>query len=317
MNNETFSSSEFVLHCLIEADQRRYIIAALAFIYLLSLFGNLLVIIVIILNDKLHAPMYIYIGTLAVIDLANSTILIPKMLADLRVLLSPVPYGLCFFQMSIILNVEEMESLLLTLMAFDRYVAVVHPLRYNTIVTNKRVWLSVIMMNVFVFLFNSQYLFFARELIFCRTNILPYCFCDYATMVQIACTNDPKYLLLLSVIVIITGVIPMIFILLSYSVITIAAIRISSAERKKKAFSTILTHLLVVFFFYVPLLTSYILPGAGVKLSEEAYNTMVIVGNVVPPMLNPIIYSFRNEEIRGGIYRLFTGTKTAPVVKSH
>uniref|UniRef100_A0A8C4SS19 G-protein coupled receptors family 1 profile domain-containing protein n=1 Tax=Erpetoichthys calabaricus TaxID=27687 RepID=A0A8C4SS19_ERPCA len=211
----TFSSSEFVLHCLIEADQRRYIIAALAFIYLLSLFGNLLVIIVIILNDKLHAPMYIYIGTLAVIDLANSTILIPKMLADLRVLLSPVPYGLCFFQMSIILNVEEMESLLLTLMAFDRYVAVVHPLRYNTIVTNKRVWLSVIMMNVF--------------LIF-------------------------------------------------------SAIRISSAERKKKAFSTILTHLLVVFFFYVPLLTSYILPGAGVKLSEEAYNTMVIVGNVVPPI---------------------------------
>ncbi|XP_028646146.1 olfactory receptor 1468-like [Erpetoichthys calabaricus] len=311
-NNGTVSVSEFVLHCLIDAQQKNATISALTFIFLVSLLGNLLVILVILVNHELHAPMYIHIATLAVIDLANSTALIPKMISVLQFDLSVVPYGACVLQMFLILHVEEMESLLLTFMAIDRYIAVVYPLSYPSIITNKTVWIGILAMNTFGLIFKSPYFFFVAELSFCHTNILPYCFCDYPTMVHVSCSEDPKYLGFLSAVVFTTGVFPLVLILFSYGRIAIAALKISAVDGKKKVFSTCLTHLLVVGLFYIPLLLSYILPGAGVQLSTEAYNTMVIIGNVLPPMMNPMIYSFRNKEIKNTIYRLFTGKRTRP-----
>ncbi|KAG2456808.1 olfactory receptor 1468-like [Polypterus senegalus] len=306
MTNSTIAVTEFVLHCVINADQKSATISILALIYLLSLFGNLLVIAVIIMNSQLHAPMYLYIGTLAVIDLANSSVLIPKMLSVLQLDSSVVPFGACVLQMFVVFHVEEMESLLLLFMALDRYIAVVYPLRYPSVITNKTVWTGVIALNIFGIISILPYIFFTAELSFCHSNILKYCFCDYATMVDVACNEDPKYLMYLSAGCLITGVFPLLLILFSYSRIALAALKISSVEGKRKVFSTCLTHLLVVGLFYIPLMLSYVLPGAGVKLSTESYNTMVIVGNMVPPMMNPLIYSFRNKEIKSNIQRLFT-----------
>ncbi|XP_028646126.2 olfactory receptor 1M1-like [Erpetoichthys calabaricus] len=316
MFNSSLFMSEFVLHCEIKPEQRNTTTTLLILIYLVSLIGNLLVILIIMTNRQLQSPMYIYICTLAMIDLANSTILIPKMVSAILSESLVVAYTACLVQMYLILNVELMESLLLTFMALDRYVAVVFPLRYPSIVTSKAVCIGVTLLAISAFLINTSYIIFTNELPFCQTNILPYCFCDYATMVHIACTEDPKYLLLLSTIVITTGVFPLALILFSYVIIALAALRISSVEGKRKVFSTCLTHLLVVGLFYIPLMTSYILPGAGVKLSTEAYNAMVIVGNVVPPMMNPIIYSFRNKEIKSSIYKLLSGKKTSPKINN-
>ncbi|XP_051783225.1 olfactory receptor 1496-like [Erpetoichthys calabaricus] len=317
MNNTTISVTDFLLHCEVNADQTSMITIFLTLVYILSVCGNLLVIFVIVSNPKLHAPMYMYIGTLAVIDMCNSTILIPKMLSLLISNATDVPYGACLLQMYVILNMEEMESLLLAFMAIDRYAAVVHPLRYNTIFTNKTIWIIILLLNIFAIFFNSPFLFFANELSFCRSNILPYCFCDYATMVHVACTENPKYLFLLSIVVIITGVFPLLLILFSYGRIALAALKITSADGRKKVISTCLTHLLVVGLFYIPLLSSYILPGAGVPMSTEVYNAMVIVGNVFPPMMNPIIYSFRNKEINTSIINLFGKKRTIPEINNH
>uniref|UniRef100_A0A8C4SUD3 Olfactory receptor n=1 Tax=Erpetoichthys calabaricus TaxID=27687 RepID=A0A8C4SUD3_ERPCA len=308
MANGSITVSEFVLQCTINSDQSLLTISILIIVYLLSLFGNLLVILVILWNHQLHAPMYFYIVALAVIDLSNSTILIPKMISVLM-LDTAVPYGACVLQMFVILHVEEMESFVLTFMAVDRFIAVIYPLRYPSIITNKTVGVGLFILNAFGLIFKSPFIFFATELSFCRTNVLPYCFCDYATMVHVA---YPKYLGFLSAVVFTTGVFPLVLILFSYGRIAIAALKISAVDGKKKVFSTCLTHLLVVGLFYIPLLLSYILPGAGVQLSTEAYNTMVIIGNVLPPMMNPMIYSFRNKEIKNTIYRLFTGKRTRP-----
>uniref|UniRef100_A0A8C4SSX9 Olfactory receptor n=1 Tax=Erpetoichthys calabaricus TaxID=27687 RepID=A0A8C4SSX9_ERPCA len=318
-------------------EQTSTTIALLILICLVSFFGNMLVILIIITNHQLHSPMYIYIGTLAMIDLANGIILIPKMLNVILFDALVVAYTACLIQMYLILNVELMESLLLTLMAIDRYVAVVFPLRYPSIVTNKTVWVCVVILIISAFSINSSYVFYTNELLFCKTNILPYCFCDYSTMVLISCSDNPKFLLLLSTIVITCGMFPFALILFSYSIIGLAALRISSVEGKRKVFSTCLSHLLVVGFFYIPFMKvfstclshilvvgffyipfmiSYILPGTGVKLSTEAYNTLVIIGNVVPPMMNPIIYSFRNKEIKGSIYKILSGKKTNPEVSN-
>ncbi|XP_028646241.1 olfactory receptor 1052-like [Erpetoichthys calabaricus] len=312
MPNATVTVSEFVLHCAIEKDKMTFTIVALALIYLVTLVGNLLVIVVIVVNPHLQSPMFFYIGTLAAIDVVNSTNLIPRMLAILTFNANTVPYGPCLLQLSVVYHLGVTEGLLLSVMACDRYVAVVYPLRYPSLVTKKTVCISIFLVNVIAAAILTPYMVFATELSFCHTNVLPYCFCDFVTMVHISCTIDPRHLTLLSSTTIITGVGGLAIILFSYGRIVVAALKISSADGKKKVFSTLLTHLLVVCLFYLPLMISYILPGIGVQLSAEAYNVLVIIAIMVPPMMNPIIYSFRNKEIKGSIYRLWTRKRTTP-----
>ncbi|XP_051782658.1 olfactory receptor 1-like [Erpetoichthys calabaricus] len=276
ISNASITISEFILQCAIESNHNNVMICILMFIYFISMFGNLMVIVVIILNPQLHAPMYLYIGTLAVIDLANSSILVPKMVSVL--LGSPVvPYAACVLQMVLVPHVEEMESFLLVFMAFDRYVAVVYPLQYPSAITNKKVGIGVLVSNIFGIVLKLHLLIFVSELSFCRTNILPFCFCDYATMVHMSCNEEPKHLSSLSTIVAIFAVFPLIFIFISYSRIAIEALKISSAGGK----------------------------GTGVRITRETYNVMFILGNAVPCMMNPIIYSFRNKEINKSIQKLF------------
>ncbi|XP_051782671.1 olfactory receptor 13G1-like [Erpetoichthys calabaricus] len=230
MRNETVFVSEFVLHCEVTSQIQSFTVVALAIIYLMTLVANILVLLVIILNHQLHTPMFVLIATLAVIDLLNNTNLIPKMMALLLFDTSPVPYGTCVLQVYVVFHLEIFESFLLALMACDRYIAVIHPLRYPQLVNGRT--------------------------------------------------------------------------------IAHAALKISSSEGKGKVFNVLVTHLLVVLLFYLPLLTAFILPRIGVNLSTEAYNTLITIAAIVPPMINPIIYSFRNMEMKNAIKKLFTGKRT-------
>uniref|UniRef100_A0A8C4SWC2 Olfactory receptor n=1 Tax=Erpetoichthys calabaricus TaxID=27687 RepID=A0A8C4SWC2_ERPCA len=302
MNQTSISVSEFVLLCTVDSQKISYTIAVLTMVYLVTMFGNLLVILVIAMNPQLQRPVYICIATLAVIDLVGSTNIIPKLIAVLLDL-TTIPYGLCLLQMLL-----AAESLLLAFMACDRYVAVVYPLRYSTLVTKKTLWAAGTLLNVLPAAFVLIDLIFITEFSYCKTNVLNYCFCDYSALVKIACNENPKYFIVFSTAAFVFGACPFGFILLSYVRIANAALKISSMEGKKKTFNTVTTHLLVVGLFNLPLLTSYAVTGIGVKLSIEVYNSMVIVANIVPPMLNPLIYSFKNKEIKKNIHKLFKST---------
>ncbi|XP_028646149.1 olfactory receptor 13G1-like [Erpetoichthys calabaricus] len=317
MNTSFTSVTEFVLQCVIDSGQRTYTIAALVLIFLISFIGNLLVILVIVINHQHQTPMFIFIAALAVVDMINSTNLIPRMLAAMIYGSLSVSYGPCALQIHIEAHILAVETLLLCLMALDRYVAVVYPLRYPSLVTNRTALACLLQANVIAVIIITPLTILLTELIFCISNSLPSCFCDYPTMVQIACNDDPKFLTYLSTITVIFAFGPLLLILFSYIRITQAALQISSVEGKKKVFSTCLTHLLVVGTIYIPLFLSYMLPGLGIPLSIEAYNTLIIVGNTVPPMLNPIIYSFRNKEIKGSILKLLTGTKPRQEIKNY
>ncbi|XP_028646228.1 olfactory receptor 1-like [Erpetoichthys calabaricus] len=229
---------------------------------------------------------------------------------------SPVPYGACLVQMFLVFHLEIVESLLFTLMACDRYIAVIYPFRYPQLVTGRTVWAGILLSNIISGMAMTVYMIFVTELSFCHTNVLPYCFCDYATMVLVSCTENAKYLSLLSTTATTFGIGPLTIIFFSYSKIAHAALKISSAEGKKKVFNVLITHLLVVLLFYLPLMTAFILPGIGVKLSAEAYNTLVMVATIVPPMINPIIYSFRNKEIKNGIKKIFMRKRTIPEINN-
>ncbi|KAG2457092.1 OLF24 protein, partial [Polypterus senegalus] len=307
--NITVIVSEFILQCAINSQQRSQTISVLIFAYLVTLFGNLFVILVIKSNRHLQTPMYLCIATLAFIDLLNSTNLIPKMVAVVLES-SVILYGLCIFQMIFLSHLNVVELFLFVLMACDRFVAVVHPLRYPVLITNKIVCIGIFMCNVVSILILLPYMIFVAELSFCHTNVLPYCFCNYVTMVHVSCNEDPKYLATLSSTVTLFGVLPLVVILVSYYRIVQAALKISSVDGKRKALSTCVTHLIVTGLFYFPLMISYALPGTGIRLSVEAFNTMVIIANVIPPMMNPMIYSFRNHEIRLSIYKMVAYKKS-------
>ncbi|XP_051782668.1 olfactory receptor 1E1-like [Erpetoichthys calabaricus] len=240
MNQTLLSVSEFVLLCTVDSQKKSYTIAILIMVYLLTLFGNVLVVLVIAINPQLQKPMYVGIATLAVIDLVGSTNITPKLIAVLSDW-TAIPYGPCLLQMLVVLYLEATESYLLVFMACDRYVAVVYPLQYSALITKRTVWVAVI--------------------------------------------------------------------LLSYTRIAYAALKIPSIDGKRKTFNTLITHLLVVGLSNIPLFISYTLTGVGVKLSTESNNAMIIVANIVPPMFNPMIYSFRNKEIRGSILKLFKSAK--------
>ncbi|KAG2460455.1 OR1E2 protein, partial [Polypterus senegalus] len=303
-SNTSSSVLEFVLECEIKPEQRSFAISTLSLIYFVTLFGNLMVILIIRMNHHLQTPMYLYIGTLAVVDLLNSTNIIPKMVAVLLDSVT-VPYGLCLLQMHLVIYLEMVESLLFVYMACDRYAAVLYPLRYPSLITNKIVWLSLTMSSIISALGLTPAMVFISELVFCQSNVLPYCFCDYGTIISVACIDNPKYFTLLATATSLFGFFPVAVILFSYLRIAQAALNISSVDGKSKVLSTCLTHLLVMSLFYLPLMISYILTGSGVNLSKEVYNILVVIANVVPPMMNPIIYSFRNREIKSTIYNLF------------
>ncbi|KAG2456534.1 O10A5 protein, partial [Polypterus senegalus] len=317
MRNTTVFVSEFVLHCEVTSEIRSFTVVALAIVYLVTLVGNLLVLLVIILDHHLQTPMFFLIGTLAVIDLLHNTNLIPKMMALLLLDTSPVPFGACLAQMFLVFHLEIVESFLFTVMAYDRYIAVIHPLRYPQLVNGRTVWAGVLLCNVLSGMPMTVYLVFVHELSFCRTNVLPYCFCDFASMVLISCTDNSKYLHFLSTTATTLGFGTLAITLFSYGRIAHAALKISSSEGKGKVFDVLVTHLLVVLLFYLPLLSAFILPGLGVKLSTESYNALVIIGTIVPPMINPIIYSFRNKEMKNTIKKLFMGKRTTPGINDH
>ncbi|XP_051783233.1 olfactory receptor 2T2-like [Erpetoichthys calabaricus] len=314
MENVTFAPSEFILDCLNHSDHRSLITAILFFIYLVTVTGNVLVILVIILDHQLQTPMYLYIGILACIDLISSTNIIPKMLSSIlydRV----VPKVACFVQLYILHHLEVMQTFLLTFMAYDRYVAVVNPLRYPSIITTKTVLHSLLVSSACAFFLIAPFAFICVSFPIYRTNVLPYCLCDYVTILRVACVDYVSYLIPGSTVSVLMLFFPLSAILFSYSKIVQAVLKISSNEGRRKAFSTCLTHLMIVSMFYVPLFTAYVFPSTGITVEE--YNVIAIIPCIIPPMFNPIIYSFRNKEMKNGILKLLCKRKTVPESNKH
>uniref|UniRef100_A0A8C4SRE2 Olfactory receptor n=1 Tax=Erpetoichthys calabaricus TaxID=27687 RepID=A0A8C4SRE2_ERPCA len=296
MNNLTDSITNFILIGFPGLQDYKIILFGFFLaMFLVTCSGNLCILGLVILDQRLHTPMYFFLWNLSLLDVLMVTAITPKMLA---VFLehNTISFAACFVQMYMIISFGATEILLVAAMAYDRYVAVVKPLHYNVIINLKTCIVIAATVWMLGFLMPLIPVTLASYLPFCGSNEIMHCFCDYPTVISLACTDVSSHAIGSLCLALIVVYVPFIF--------------ISSVEGKRKVFSTCLTHLLVVGLFYCPLLLSYVLPGAGVKLSTEAYNTMVIVGNIIPPMLNPLIYSFRNKEIKNSIYKLFMGKRT-------
>uniref|UniRef100_A0A8C0K3L2 G-protein coupled receptors family 1 profile domain-containing protein n=1 Tax=Canis lupus dingo TaxID=286419 RepID=A0A8C0K3L2_CANLU len=299
---------EFLLLGLSEEPELQSIIFGLFLsMYLITVFGNLLIILAISSDSHLHTPMYFFLANLSFADICVTSTTVPKMLLNVQTQSQVITYAGCISQIFLSTLFAGWDDFLLAVMAYDRYVAICHPLHY-TVIMNPQLCGLLVLVSWIMSVLNSllQSLMILR-LSFCREVEIPHFFCELHQMIQLACSdtflNDT--VLYVSTVLLAGG--PLAGILYSYSKIIFSIHRISSAQGKYKAFSTCASHLSVVSLFYCTVLGVYLSSAATQNYQTSAVASVMYT--VVTPMLNPFIYSLRNRDIKRALMSFLSFSK--------
>nr|XP_015197876.1 PREDICTED: olfactory receptor 1F1-like [Lepisosteus oculatus] len=291
-----------------------YYFIFLAFIYLATLAANFFLMSIIWLSECLHTPKYVAVFNLSLVDVSISTALIPKcidhFLFDSRFVL----YEICLTQMFFVHCLHSMESFSLVIMAYERLVSICFPLRSSTMNTNSRMFFIIGFCWVFVFASNVISVFFITRLSYCKNiqQIQSY-FCDHGPVFKEACSDNSANRAIASVYTVIFYILPLSFISISYMCIIAALSRIASAQGKWKAFKTCTAHLALVVIFFIPLLVTYLISWSNVLVDIETRILNTSLSATLPPLLNPIIYTLKTEEVMEQIKKHIRQRKTFPV----
>ncbi|XP_012889424.1 PREDICTED: olfactory receptor 7D4-like [Dipodomys ordii] len=270
--------------------------------YLITVLGNLLIILAVSSDPHLHIPMYFFLSILSLADIGFTSTTVPKMLVNLQTQTKSISYAGCLTQMYFFMVFGGLDTFLLTVMAYDRFVAICHPLYYPTIM-NPQLCGLLVLVSWFISLSYSliQSLLMLR-LSFCTNWVIRHFYCELAQALMLACSNTLISHILLYMVTGLLGFVPLSGILYSYVQIVSTIMRIPSADGKYKAFSTCGSHLSVVSLFYGTGLGVYLSPST----SPSSQKGMVasVMYTVVTPMLNPFIYSLRNKDIKTALWKL-------------
>nr|XP_005905747.1 PREDICTED: olfactory receptor 7C2 [Bos mutus] len=272
--------------------------------YLITVFGNLLIILATISDSHLHTPMYFFISNLSFVDIGFTSTTIPKMLWNIQKQSQVITYAGCLSQAFFFIVFGCLDNLLLAVMAYDRFMAICHPLHYMVIMNP---WLCGLLALGSWSLSVTGSLLMTLTLVrpsFCRSMKITHFFCDLPEVLKLACSNTIINNTVVYFMTIILGITPLSGILFSYSKIFSSILRISSARGKYKAFSTCGSHLSVVSLFYSTGLGVYL--SSAVTSSSRTILVASVMYTVVTPMLNPFIYSLRIRDMKGTLGRLLS-----------
>ncbi|ELW48511.1 Olfactory receptor 1L6 [Tupaia chinensis] len=270
--------------------------------YLVAVIGNGLLVIVACLDPKLQTPMYFLLSQLSFIDIFLTTITVPQMLVHTLSMSRTISYNCCMIQLFFFMAVGSMEGHLLAAMAYDRYVAICDPLRYSAIVSC-RLCLHITLTSWLVISLNSLlYSVLVTRLTFCGNQVTHF-FCDITPLLQLSCTRPVVNEMLIFTEGVAVVVSPFFFILGSYARICIAIVCMRSVAALRRALSTCSSHILVVLLLYGSVIHMYLRPSSSYDLDQD--RQVAIFYTVVTPMLNPLIYSLRNQEVKRALQRLF------------
>ncbi|XP_042329661.1 olfactory receptor 14I1-like [Sceloporus undulatus] len=273
--------------------------------YLMAVTGNLLIIIAVALDHRLHNPMYFFLFSLAMIDLGTISVIVPKSMAMSLKNDRSISYSGCVAQVFFYLLFATLDLVVLTIMAHDRYVAICNPLQYERIM-HKGACLQMVAIGCMTsLLYATIHTSGTFGITFC-SNIVNQFFCDISQLLKLSCSHINLVEVGLLVIGFGIAVGCFIFITLTYSQIFTTVLRIPSAQGQKKAFSTCLPHLTVVSLLIFTCLFAYAKPPTGSSSTLDI--AFGVVYTIIPPMLNPFIYSMRNKEIKGALWKLFNFT---------
>ncbi|XP_057565099.1 olfactory receptor-like protein OLF4 [Hippopotamus amphibius kiboko] len=301
--NDTQISEFFLLGLSEELELQPLIFGLFLCMYLITVFGNLLIILAVISDSHLHTPMYFFLSNLSFVDICFTSTIIPKMLWNIQTQSKVITYEGCIIQMYFYILFVCLDDFLLTVMAYDRFVAICHPLHYMVIMNPRLCVLLVLVSWIISILHSLLESLMLLRLSFCTDLEIPHFFCELKQMVQFACSDSFLNNMVMHFAAGLLGGVSLVGILYSYSKIVSSVRGISSAKGKCKAFSTCASHLLVVSLFYCTSLGVYFNPAA--THSSHSSATASVMYTVVTPMLNPFIYSLRNKDLKGALKRFF------------
>ncbi|XP_053568963.1 olfactory receptor 1019-like [Bombina bombina] len=293
---------EFILLGLSSNPQTQIILfVVFSLIYLFILIGNFLFIAVCITHRNLQTPMYFFIANLSLVDICYSSSIVPRMLKDFLSTKKSISFQECATQMYMALSLGEAECILLAIMAYDRYVAICYPLRYTTII-NRSVCVKIVISTwICGFLIAIPHVGLTMKIKLCGNNKINHFVCEFPGLVALGCGDLSAIELFNFVACVVVLTIPVTFITTSYILIISAILKITSSAGKQKAISTCGSHLTAVTLFYGSAMTTYMKP----KSSSSSHSDMIIAVfyTIITPMLNPLIYTLRNEEVKTALQK--------------
>uniref|UniRef100_A0A8B9XJK7 G-protein coupled receptors family 1 profile domain-containing protein n=1 Tax=Bos mutus grunniens TaxID=30521 RepID=A0A8B9XJK7_BOSMU len=304
MRRENQSSvSEFLLLGLpIWPEQQGMFFALFLGVYLTTVLGNLLILLLIRLDPRLHSPMYFFLSHLALTDVSFSSVTVPKMLINMQTQHQSISYVGCVTQTYFFLFFTDLDDFLLTSMAYDRYVAVCHPLHYSTIMGQGLCTLLVTASWILSCASALCHTLLLTRLSFCADHSIPHFFCDLDALLKLSCSDTSLNELAIFTVGVAIIVLPLVCILISYGRIGATILKVPSTKGICKALSTCGSHLSVVFLFYGTIIGLYTLPSSSTSNDKNIIASVMYT--VVTPMLNPFIYSLRNRDMKGALGRL-------------
>lgn len=301
--NQTLFKDFFILPLTDQPNLKGVLFCTILLIYVLALFGNVAIILVSKLDTSLHMPMYFFLRNLSFLDICYTSTTMPKMLQLLLAEKRSISFLGCVVQMYTFIALVGTECVLLAVMSYDRFLAICIPLRYSSCMTHKDCialsavsWVSGLLNSV-------VHTVFTFRLHFCTSNKINYFYCDIPPILSISCDNTSVNEKLLLSIGVFIGWTPFFCILVSYIYIIVTIIKMKSTEGRQKAFSTCGSHLTVVMIFFGSVIFSYVRPISTYSMAKD--RLISVLYSVVSPMLNPIIYTMKNQDVKKAFDRQF------------
>ncbi|XP_032704375.1 olfactory receptor 2W3 [Lontra canadensis] len=305
--NESIQGNFILLGFSDHPHLERFLFVVILIAYLLTLVGNTTIILVSRLDPHLHTPMYFFLTHLSFLDLSFTTSSIPQLLYNLNGHDKTISYTGCAIQLFLFLGLGGVECLLLAVMAYDRFVAVCKPLHYMVIM-NPQLCLGLVSVAWGCGVTNSLIMSpVTLRLPHCGHRSVDHFLCEMPALIRMACVNTAA--IKGTVFVLAVGIVlsPLVFILVSYGYIVQAVVHIQSSSGRHKAFNTCGSHLTVVSLFYGNIIYMYMQPGNSSSQDQGKFLTLFY--NIVTPLLNPLIYTLRNKEVKGALRRLLLGNR--------
>uniref|UniRef100_A0A8C9DCT5 Olfactory receptor n=1 Tax=Prolemur simus TaxID=1328070 RepID=A0A8C9DCT5_PROSS len=299
------SVSEFLLLGLpIPPEQQGVFFLLFLGMYLTTVLGNLLIVLLIWLDSRLHTPMYFFLSHLALTDISFSSVTVPKMLVNTQTQHLSIPYEVCVSQTYFFMFFADLDSFLITSMAYDRYVAICHPLHYATIMRPSVCVMLVAGSWVIACVCALLHTLLLTQLSFCADHKVPHFFCDLGALLKLSCSDTSLNQLVIFTAGLTAIMLPFLCILVSYGHIGVTILQVPSTKGIFKALSTCGSHLSVVTLYYGAIIGLYFLPSSSNTNDKNIIASVIYT--VVTPMLNPFIYSLRNKDMKGALRKLLS-----------
>ncbi|KAK6485889.1 olfactory receptor 1-like [Huso huso] len=289
-----------------------YYFIFLSVVYVLTILANAFLMLIICVEQSLHNPKYVAVFHLAVVDTCCSTVVIPNLIQTFIFNSQFIVFEACLANMFFEHFFNGLQSLSLVLLAYDRFIAICFPLHYHTINTNTRMIIIIVVVWVFFSVMLLVMVLLVSRLSFCKSTVIDSYFCDHRPVFILACNDTSANSIFAKLLIALFLILPMVLIILSYACIVFQLFKIASREGKRKALKTCTSHLILVIIFFLPILVTY----TATMVSAIHPNVRILNNSLsatIPPLLNPIIYTLKTEEIMESVKKLYKKNKIVQV----